>query len=205
MLWCCFRSSVDRAAIAPSGGRTLTIPATPVPLRDVVRSFAVRYDHAGASTWDARDAVGGLARRDEHALDDLFNFGFNPDIPARMPLFPPNTTLDDGVAAAVLSYVVLFPPSGLKVIVDVLCGAGCSQLTDAEIALTCIDCTMKSNVSIGMDFAVDIANASCIVDSETQCFTFSRAAMNFTVQEFEQGAALEVFVGKELNAGTNYK
>ena len=56
-----------------------------------------------------------------------------------------------------------------------------------------------------MNFGVDLSDASCIVSSTESCFTFTNAAMNFTIEQFEQDLALEVFIGKEIQAGTNYK
>lgn len=78
------------------------------------------------------------------------------------------------------------------------------ELTDAEIDLTCIDCEMKSNLTVGVDFQVDLLNATCATSSSS-CFTLINAAMNFTVQELLLTAALEVYIGKAISAGTNYK
>ena len=81
----------------------------------------------------------------------------------------------------------------------------CSALTDAQLELTCVGCGLKSNVSIGVDFAVNVDNGTCVPSPQDNCFEFSSMAMNFTVADFELGAALEVFLGKEISAGENYK
>lgn len=64
---------------------------------------------------------------------------------------------------------------------------------------------MQSNVAIGLDFQIDLGDASCVVDSDESCFTLSHAAMNLTVVELNQTAALEVSIGKALTAEANYK
>lgn len=71
--------------------------------------------------------------------------------------------------------------------------------------MTCVDCSFTTNVTIGMDFEVDIADASCITGSHQSCFTFNKAAMNFTIDQFQQEAALEIVLGASLQAGANYK
>lgn len=50
-----------------------------------------------------------------------------------------------------------------------------------------------------------MGNSSCVVNANENCFTFNSAAMNFTIEQFEQDAALEIFIGKEIQAGTDYK
>lgn len=78
------------------------------------------------------------------------------------------------------------------------------KLTDAELDLTCINCNLKSNLTVGVDFEVDVEATTCAVGA-TDCFKLSSAALNLTVEELALGAALEVFIGKEISAGTNYK
>lgn len=73
-------------------------------MRDIVKSFGVKYNHNGARSWAARDIL-DLSRRDEHGFDESFNFSYNPDIDACLPLFPPNTTLDGSVSEAVVRCV----------------------------------------------------------------------------------------------------
>ena len=80
----------------------VALAVEPVQMRDIVKSFAVKYRHGSASSWAPPDS-NGIARRDEHGFDNTFNFGYNPTIDARLPLFPPNSSLDDGVTAAVVT------------------------------------------------------------------------------------------------------
>ena len=77
------------------------------------------------------------------------------------------------------------------------------QLTEAQVDLTCVNCGLRSNVSVGFDFQVDL-NASCLTNSSS-CFQLTTVAMNMTIQELALSAALEVFIGKMISAGTNYK
>lgn len=81
----------------------LTLIVERISLREVVESFAVKYGYTGARHWSADDA-GSLSRRAEHSIDTLLPFGFNPSIAARLPLFPPNVTLnsDDPVSDDVI-------------------------------------------------------------------------------------------------------
>ena len=85
--------------------RLLTFLVKPVVMRDIVKSFGVTYNHNGASVWN-NGHVRDFSPRDEHGFDDVYNFGFNPDLASRLPLFPPNSTIDDGVSEALLRYVV---------------------------------------------------------------------------------------------------
>lgn len=79
----------------------------------------------------------------------------------------------------------------------------CSQLSVSGVELTCVDCVMNTNVSIGIDFAATL-NGDCLTTSDS-CFSLDAAAMNFTVEDFEQVAALEVFIGANLTAGISYE
>ncbi|GJE85183.1 hypothetical protein PsYK624_012610 [Phanerochaete sordida] len=265
-------------AIPDGRSLSLTLVVEPVRMRDIVKSFSVKYSHGGAQTWAPRDAL-DLTRRDEHGFDDTFNFGFNPSIDPRLALFPPNISLhswtsacwrptvgrypDERVAGTQLEghpetsprpslrplkrppsswfpagrlggfcsigplhSTWLLPPADTQVVPLLEAGrrlrqpvssrrlsggvdasvaeAVISQLTDAQVALTCVDCAFTTNVTIGLDFQVDIANSSCLT-SDAACFTFGNAAMNMTIEQFEQNAALEMFIAKELQAGANYK
>lgn len=167
-------------------------------MRDIIKSFGVKYNHNGARSWAATD-IDNLSRRDEHTIDEVFNVGFNPQIDSRLALFPPNTTLDDSVAEAVIRCV------SWGVFMLRVTNYMTSQLTDAQIDLTCVDCAFTTNITVGIDFQVDIADSSCITGSTESCFTLTSAAMNFTVEQFEQDAALELFISKGIQAGTDYK
>ena len=171
----------------------------PALMRDIVKSFGVRYNHNGARFGATRDVL-GLSRRDEHGENQFISFSYNPDIDAHFPLFPPNTTLDNDVAVAVIRYIAV----SIIFMVVFHSNNRDSQLTDAQVVLTCVDCKFTMNITIGMDFQVDITNSSCVTSSQN-CFTFNNAAMNFTIHQFELDAALEVFTGDELQAGVDYK
>lgn len=84
----------------------LTFLVEPVAIRDIIKSFGVRYNHNGARSWAAAEVI-RQSRRDEHGKDTTFNVGFNPDLGSRLPLFPPNTTLDDGVSETIIRWVKL--------------------------------------------------------------------------------------------------
>lgn len=89
-----------------ASGWRLTFLVESVAMRDIIRSFGVKYNHNGARSWAAAEVI-GQSRRDEHGEDTTFNVGFNPDLGSRLPLFPPNTTLDDGVSETIIRCVQL--------------------------------------------------------------------------------------------------
>ena len=79
----------------------LTLVVEQVLLRDVVKSFAFRYDHNGARSWSAIESA-NLARRAEHLETDTFSGSFDPTLPARLPIFPPNLTLNTDIGQDVI-------------------------------------------------------------------------------------------------------
>ena len=91
------RSIMDDAIIA----HRLTLIAERVTMREVVKSFAVKYEHAGARSWSGHD-MQDLARRDSHDEGTLVNFDFSPTIDSRLALFPPNSSVDESVATTVI-------------------------------------------------------------------------------------------------------
>ena len=99
-------SSINVSSI----GRRVTLAVDSVNIREIVKAFAVKYNHNGASSWAVRDVL-GLPRRDEHGTDAAFNFGYNPNIDARLPLFPPNQTLNNGLPDLTTKYVPCRTPS----------------------------------------------------------------------------------------------
>lgn len=71
-------------------------------MKDVGRSFGVSYDHDGSSGWAASDHI---SKREDYSLDDIYTIDYNSDVPARMPLFPPNGTIDSTIATSLLQCV----------------------------------------------------------------------------------------------------
>ncbi len=171
-----------------------------IPMNAVGRSCRVKYEHSGSNKWDARDSTttGIIHRRDEHSNDQLYSFGYSPDLSSPFPLFPPpNATL---ISDAIQTYV--FQPPSLFIVNDC---AQCSQLQDVNIQLSCINCVSQTNLSIGVDFDIDLGDASCFISSTENCFTLNRAAMNFTVQDFEQSADLELVIGGQYSLSTDFE
>lgn len=72
------------------------------------------------------------------------------------------------------------------------------------IELTCVDCGFKGNFSVGIDFEIQLGDILCIFQTDEDCFSVTKAALNFTVLEFEQSANLEVFVGQEFRRSLNW-
>lgn len=65
---------------------------------------------------------------------------------------------------------------------------------------------MRSNVTIGMDFEIDLGDATCAIDPADSCVTITQAGMNLTISELELTAALEVSLEHSLyHTGTSYK
>lgn len=71
-------------------------------MRAVGRSFSVHYDHSGAV---ARGTSEHFAKRTEYPWDYTYNVSYSPDIAFDLPLFPPNTTIDDTVPTTLVQYV----------------------------------------------------------------------------------------------------
>ena len=63
-------------------------------MKDLGRSFGVRYAHEGGKS--------ELVRRAPEGFDEVYSAGYTPDIPTRIPLFPPNTTVDDTVPTSLV-------------------------------------------------------------------------------------------------------
>ncbi|KAI0743230.1 hypothetical protein BC629DRAFT_249560 [Irpex lacteus] len=163
------------AVVADAPSLTITLTVEPISMREVGRSFSVRYDHTGGShDLLSRDE---MAKRDIHSFDRVFTYAYNPTIDERLQLFP---------------------FQNLQVAESLL-----QQLDDANLNLTCVGCSLNTNVSLGLHFDVDIGDASCTVTNQS-CFTLNQAAMNLTVQNMNLTAALEVALGKELSAAANY-
>ncbi|GJE85182.1 hypothetical protein PsYK624_012600 [Phanerochaete sordida] len=168
------------AALADIPRLNLILMVEPVELRDIIRSFGVAYSHTGIQTW-APNNTPHLSRRDEHGFDNTTTFGYNSTLPPRLALFPPNSTLNSSVSEDTLQ-----------------------NLTSAGLAITCVDCTFTTDITLGFDLQVDVGDLACITSSE-KCFTLNVASMNVTIDQFEQYAALEVFIADEVNAGADYK
>ncbi|PSR75290.1 hypothetical protein PHLCEN_2v9222 [Hermanssonia centrifuga] len=161
--------------------KVLMLTVRSIPMNAVGRSCRVKYEHSGSNKWDARDltTTGIIHRRDEHSNDQLYSFGYSPDLSSPFPLFPPpNATL---ISDAIQT-----------------------QLQDVNIQLSCINCVSQTNLSIGVDFDIDLGDASCFISSTENCFTLNRAAMNFTVQDFEQSADLELVIGGQYSLSTDF-
>ncbi|GJE85162.1 hypothetical protein PsYK624_012400 [Phanerochaete sordida] len=152
----------------------------PVEMRYIAKSFGVTYNHGGGQVPAQRGPVGLWRRAYESGLHPLLPFGFHPAAGPRFPLFPPNTTLNDATANNV------------------------SQLTDAQIALTCADCMFSSNVTIGLNFDVDVINPSC-TNATQPCSTFTNFGMNLTLDHFQQEIELELAVAEGIQASESYK
>ncbi|KIP10303.1 hypothetical protein PHLGIDRAFT_11390 [Phlebiopsis gigantea 11061_1 CR5-6] len=171
-----------------SAALRLTLVVEQVTLRDVVKSFAVRYDHTGARSWSAAESA-SLARRAEHIETHVFHGDFDPKLPARLPIFPPNLTLNNDIGQDVISY----------------CADGASSdLQNVGFDLTCINCVMKTNVTVGFDLDVTISDA-CLTDFDASCLAFNAMAMNITIEEFQQYIDLEIFFSDTISKSMEYK
>lgn len=92
-----------RSATQSSEVSTVTLIAKPISMREVGRSFHVRYAHTGASEWSTPQTIGP---RDTHSIDvPLVHFDYEPKIPTRLALFPPDLSIDDTVDSAVTGCV----------------------------------------------------------------------------------------------------
>ncbi|KAJ3553812.1 hypothetical protein NM688_g3420 [Phlebia brevispora] len=158
--------------------RTLTIAlhARPAEWTSLGRSCHVKYDHNGYGVWDLREhAQAPVVKRQNVVDDNIYTFGTSPDY-SRIPLYPPNSTL----------------------------APNATDLDGLNIQLTCVDCTLKSNFSIGVDFEIDLTNTSCVPSFTQNCFGLTVANMNFTVVDLEQDANLEIFLGDQFTHSGNY-
>ena len=74
--------------------------------------------------------------------------------------------------------------------------------------LTCVDCSLHTNVSLGLHFDISINTltngTSCLVNANQSCFSLNEAVMNLTVHDLNLTAALEVGMGKEVEVVANY-
>lgn len=85
---------------------------------------------------------------------------------------------------------------------DTACARGLDNL---DLQLTCVDCGLTANVSVGTDFEINLGgNASCVPSATESCFGVNRAALNFTVDDIALSANLELFLGSQLNKAGNY-
>ena len=83
------------SVMGDTAAHQLKLTAERVSMRDVVKSFAVKYEHAGARSWPGH-GMQGLARRSVLDLD------FSPTINPRLALFPPDRLTHDGIAEDVV-------------------------------------------------------------------------------------------------------
>ena len=102
---------------------TITLTVEPIHIREVGRSFSVRYNQGssvsehnpddvlsrGRDGSDKDLVVPGLAKRDNHSFDDVWTYGYNPDIEDRLTVFP-----IDGLSADLLKYVYVVLYSTLR-------------------------------------------------------------------------------------------
>ena len=79
-----------------------------------------------------------------------------------------------------------------------------SQLNDADLNITCVDCSFNYNFSLDMDFEMDLGNSTCVSSSSGDCVTITKAAMNVTVVELEQSTDLEIAIGKPFSQNVTY-
>lgn len=95
------RSHRAVAVVADAPGLTITLTVELISMREVGRSFSVRYDHTGGShDLLSRDE---MAKRDVHSFDRVFTYAYNPTIDERLQLFP---FQDLQVAESLLQYVL---------------------------------------------------------------------------------------------------
>ena len=82
------------------------------------------------------------------------------------------------------------------------------KLDSADLTLTCVDCSLHTNVSLGLHFDISINTltngTSCLVNANESCFSLNEAVMNLTVHDLNLTAALEVGMGKEVEVVANY-
>ena len=67
-------------------------------------------------------------------------------------------------------------------------------MNGSGLELTCVGCGFNASFSVGADFVVDLVNQSCVTGPNTECFTLTRAEVNFTVLSLENSVNLEVFL-----------
>ena len=77
---------------------TIELSVHPISMQSMGRSCSIKYNHGGYRTWNARDVL-QLHARDEHVDTDTYSLGYNPEVPSRLPIFPPSnlTAVDDAV------------------------------------------------------------------------------------------------------------
>ncbi|GJE85184.1 hypothetical protein PsYK624_012620 [Phanerochaete sordida] len=158
----------------------VTLIVEPVQMREIAKSFGVSYNHGGVQASAPRGPASLWRRANESGFEQSLTFDFDPSVGSNFPLFPPNTTLNNAAANDV------------------------SSLTDAQLSLTCADCMFSSNVTIGLDFEIDVLDPSCM-NATQPCFTFNNAAMNLTLDQFQQEIELELFIEKGIQASKSYK
>lgn len=136
-----------------------------------------------------------LKKRQTVTDDNVYTFGTSPDV-SRIPLYPPNSTL-----APNATYVCLFW-TALDLLIVLLFTY--SDLNGLNIQLTCVDCTFKSNVTVGVDFVITLDNSTCVPSPTQNCFGLTTMNTNFTIVDLEQDANLEVFLGDAISRAGNY-
>ncbi|THG95641.1 hypothetical protein EW026_g6051 [Hermanssonia centrifuga] len=158
--------------------RSIRLTAVPTSMGNVGRTCHVKYDHSGVEFWDAREVL-GLSRRAEQDDTQVFPFEYQSTFGARLPLFPPpNASL---VPASVQN-----------------------ALKNVDIQIACLDCGLTSNLSVGVDFEIDLGDTNCTPSPTQNCFALNRAAVNFTVEDIVLSAELELFIGAEYTLSTQF-
>ena len=79
----------------------ISLVAEPVSLRDIIRSFSLKYEHNGPKAWSGHE-LRDIVQRDDHTEDKLIYAGFNPQLDARMPLFPPSAAPGENISSSLI-------------------------------------------------------------------------------------------------------
>ena len=95
----CLSSSRTTAVTSDKETLTITLSIEPIHMREVGRSFGVRYNQGSGEYGHNEDLVSrtpdedddlepDLAKRDTHSFDDVWTYGYTPDIEDRLTIFP---------------------------------------------------------------------------------------------------------------------
>ena len=77
-------------------------------------------------------------------------------------------------------------------------------LDDANLTLTCVDCTFKATYAVGVDLSAGTTNTTCVQNATNSCFILANVTLNFTIVDFEQTASLEVALGSGFSKALNW-